>query len=84
MKTLIAAVAAITLTACNCNTLTVSQVAYRVDQCNQAQMDYNIDYNDKGKIVDVVCYKPGSPPPGSKYPTMNTTVPATNELEYVQ
>ena len=83
MKTLIVIALAGAITACNCgSSLKANQVAYRVDQCNMAKLDYNITYNKEGKATEVTCYKPGHPP--SKYPKI-TEVPATYEpLEYVQ
>ena len=84
MKTLIVIALAGALTACNCGSMSNQSIANEVRRCTNAQLDYNLVYNDKGKVKDVICYKPGHPPPGSKYPEI-IHVPATDEpLEYVQ
>lgn len=82
MKTLIVIALAGAISACECGTLNNSRLAHMVQNCTKAKLDYSIEYNKKGKPTDVICYKPGFPPPdASKYPEI-TTVPAS--LEYVQ
>lgn len=61
MKTLIL-ISALALVSCDCGTLNTNQLTYRVQKCNDAELDYDIIYNDKNKATDVQCYKPGHNP----------------------